>query len=463
MNKGFKVLVFLVGLVFFVGVLVAAGDIPANLRLYQGFHENGEAPGAIVGSYYLEKISEDSIPSYVEKEKEIEALKRIYKLKRVKELSTLSVVMKAGDADTQKHEVALNGRKLWLTLNTVPDKTDRFRIRITEVNPPGTVLLESEIIVPEEKTAVLGFKDSLEKIYFLAFNRPKKWEHPALKDKNFVEYPRLLNYIEPVYPPEALKQGLDGEVVLMGQTDLEGKVGDMQILKGHPLFVDASRKALSQWKYSIWKIDGVKKPLDFSMVIVFRRGEPSKAAGDEALRRCRALLPSPRESKDLPRILELMTVNAKKPGAEKEQTLAEKLGAKSVEAPILVRRVEPKYPGAALKQKVQGEVILKCTSDLEGNITTVDVVKGPGALARESVEIARLWKYDPFKVDGVPRPVEVLLVLIYNLEKVPADKVKALVDTVLETNKDLMEKEKQKRNNPLPMLMEVLIIEGEKR
>lgn len=461
MKKGFVARSFFVGLVFFSGILVAADDIAADLRLYQGFHENGEVPSAMVSSYFLEKTSEDNFPAYAEKEKEVEALKRIYRLKRVKELSGMSVVLKGGDADARRHEVKLNDRALWLTLNTVSDKKDRFRIRITEVDPPGAVLLESEIIVPEEKTAVLGFKDSFEKIYFLALNRTQKREHPGLKDKAFVEYPKLLSHVEPVYPQEALDRGMDGEVVLMGRTDLDGNVGNVQVLKGHPLFASAAKKALCQWKYSIWKIDGVKNPLDLSMIIIFRR-QPSKAAEDEAFKRCRALLPSPAESKALPRILELLTINAIKPGADKEETLAEKLGAKSVEAPILVRRVEPKYPAAALQQKVQGEVILKCASDAEGRITTVDVIKGPGALTGESVEIARLWKYSPFRVDGVPRPVEAFLVFIYNLEKVPAGEVKALVNTVLESNEYLFEKAKQKRDSALPMLMEVVIIEGEK-
>lgn len=461
MKKGFMARLFFISLGVFTGILAAADEIAVNLRLYQGFHENGRASSAIVASYYLEQTSTESLPLYAEKEKEVEALKRIYQLKGVKELSGMSLKLKGGSGDLVRHGVTLRDRKVWLTLNTVSDKRDRFRIRITEADPPGTVLLESEIIVPEEKAAVLGFRDSFEKVFFLALNRPQKWEHPGLKDKTFVAFPKLLKCVEPVYPPEALKRGMDGEVVLLGQTDLEGKVGDVQILKGHPLFANAAKQALSQWRYSIWKIDGVGSPVDFSIVIVFRR-QPSEAEEKEAFERCRALLPSPAEAKALPRILELLSIRPKKPGADAEQTLAEKLGAKSVEAPILVRRVEPKYPGSALKQKVQGEVILKCTSDAQGRIATVDVLKGPGALTGESVAIARLWKYRPFMVDGVPRPVEAFLVFIYNLEKVPADRVKALVDTVMKTNEDLFEKEEKKRDNALPVLMEVMIIEGER-
>ena len=466
MNKRFILWLVLGLLVVSIAGLNAAGpapgDILVELRLYQGFHENGKSPHVTANSYYLQKTGDDNLLPDAGKEKIEQNLIKVYNLKKIQELSTMSVALKGDNVDHQSHLVELNGRKLWLGIGTNPEKKDRFAIRISEENKPKAALLESEIIVPLGKTAVLGFKDSLEQVFFLAFNRETQWKFPQLKDKTFVEHPRLLSGPEPIYPKEAIEKGITGEVVVTGQTDLDGNIGDVKILEGPSLLNEVVKKTLAQWKYAIWKIDEVKKPLEFTFIFVFRMEEPSGKEIQEILDRCRPLFKRPQGPPEVPRILEILTVNAKKM-KEKKQTLAEQLNAKSVQPPMLIRRVEPKYPASALSQKVQGEVILKCTTDPEGKVIKAEIIKGNKLLAAGSSEIAGLWKYTPWIIDGTPKPVEFFLVFIFNLENVPPDKINSLVDGVLKNNNAIMDKAKQHKLNPsLPFLMEVIIIEGKK-
>ncbi|UCH95854.1 MAG: energy transducer TonB [Candidatus Aminicenantes bacterium] len=311
MNKWLKCLLILFLLVFFTGLLQAY-DIVVQLRFYQGFRENGESSGVIVSSYYLEKESKKNSSPYIKVEEETASLKHIYKLKKVKRIAGMDVVLKGDRQDNRAYQVKLNGRKLWLNLNTIPKKRDRFGIKISEAGEEKKPMLNSEIIVPEGKAAVLGFKDSEEKMYFLAFNRKTKEQSMAEKlGAKSIENPRLLKYAEPEYPKEALKKEIHGEVVIMGQTDLEGNIGQMEVLKGHPLLVQVTKKALSQWKYAVWKVDGVKKPMDFSMIFIFRLKGKTKASDREILDRCRPLLRAKKTKKILPRILELVTISGK--------------------------------------------------------------------------------------------------------------------------------------------------------
>jgi TonB family protein len=459
MNKWFKCLLILFVLVFCVGLLQAY-DVVVQLRFYQGFRENGEGAGVIVSSYSLEKESKKDSPPYVNMEEETESLKHIYKLKKVKRMASLDVVLMGDRQDNQIHQVKLNGRELLLKLRTIPEKRDRFGIEISEAGKDKEPMLDSEIIVPEGKAAVLGFKDSEEKIYFLAFNRKTKEQSMAEKlGAKSIENPRLLKFEEPGYPKEALEKEIHGEVVIMGQTDLEGNIAEMEVLKGHPLLAAAGKKALSQWKYAVWKVDGVKKPIDFSMIFIFRLMGKTEESDREILDRCRPLLKAKETKKILPRILELVTINGgidagKK---EKEQSLEERLGAKSVDAPILVRRVEPKYPEEALKQKVQGVVILSGVTDLEGNVEKLKVLKGHDLLVKESMEVVRLWKYIPWKIDGAPQPVEFQLVIVFRLEKVSADKMDQVFNEALETGEKLAEKEGKKK---IPFIKEIILVEG---
>lgn len=148
MNKWFKWLLILFILVFCTGFLQAY-DVVAQLRFYQGFFENGDSSGVIISSYYLEKESKKDSPPYVKMEEETESLKHIYKLKKVKLMTSLDVVLKGDRQDDQAHLVKLNGRKLWLKLRTIPGKRDRFGITISEQGKEKKPMLNSEIIVPE--------------------------------------------------------------------------------------------------------------------------------------------------------------------------------------------------------------------------------------------------------------------------------------------------------------------------
>lgn len=459
MNKWFKWFLILFVLVFCTGLLQAY-DVAVQLRFYQGFRENGESPGVIVSSYYLEKESKKDSPPYVNMEEETESLKHIYKLTKIKRMASLDVVLKGDRQDNQTHQVKLNGRQLWLKISTIPDKRDRFAIKISEAGKEKKPMLNSEIIVPEGNAAVLGFKDSEEKIYFLAFNRKTKAQSMAEKlGAKSIENPKLLKIKEPEYPKEALKKEIHGEVVIIGQTDLEGNIAEMEVLKGHPLLVQVTKKALSQWKYAVWKVDGVKKPMDFSMIFIFRLIGKTKESDQEIIDRCRPLLRAKETKKILPRILELVTINGRIGAGKKgkEQSLAERLEAKSIKAPILVRRVVPKYPEEALKQKVQGVVILNGVTDPEGNVEKLKALKGHDLLVKESMEVVRLWKYIPWKINGAPQPVEFHLVIVFRLDKVSDEKMDQLINKALETGEKLTEKEKKKK---IPTIKEIILVEG---
>lgn len=81
--------------------------------------------------------------------------------------------------------------------------------------------------------------------------------------------PKLLKSVNARYPKIALKGGIEGKVVLNATTDIYGNVVKLEVLRGHPLLRDAARAAVQQWKYDLLIIDGVPKPVRFTVVITF--------------------------------------------------------------------------------------------------------------------------------------------------------------------------------------------------
>jgi len=73
---------------------------------------------------------------------------------------------------------------------------------------------------------------------------------------------------------------------------------------------------------------------------------------------------------------------------------------------LLIKRVSPKYPAAALAVHAEGAVQIEATIDKEGNVTNLKVLKGDPVLARAALEAVRQWRYKPYYLDGAPVEIQ---------------------------------------------------------
>jgi len=76
-----------------------------------------------------------------------------------------------------------------------------------------------------------------------------------------------------------------------------------------------------------------------------------------------------------------------------------------VKPPKPVRRVEPDYPEIARQARIEGVVILEATTDLNGRVTAVRVLRSIPLLDEAAVDAVRQWVYEPLVVNGRPRAV----------------------------------------------------------
>lgn len=62
--------------------------------------------------------------------------------------------------------------------------------------------------------------------------------------------PVLIKQVDPEYPEDALRQGLQGKVVLEAEIDALGRVKSARLVTSfHPIFVSPTLKAIQQWLY----------------------------------------------------------------------------------------------------------------------------------------------------------------------------------------------------------------------
>jgi TonB family protein len=67
----------------------------------------------------------------------------------------------------------------------------------------------------------------------------------------------LLSAPEPSYPKLASLTRMQGDVVMQAVISKEGSVEELRVIKGHRLLRGAAKKAVRNWRYRPYKIDGV--------------------------------------------------------------------------------------------------------------------------------------------------------------------------------------------------------------
>jgi TonB family protein len=75
----------------------------------------------------------------------------------------------------------------------------------------------------------------------------------------------LVSKVDPMYPPDARDQRIQGVVILQATIDKEGNVASLQLVSGHPMLAPAAIEAVKQWKYRPYLLNG--NPLEVNTQI----------------------------------------------------------------------------------------------------------------------------------------------------------------------------------------------------
>ncbi len=80
---------------------------------------------------------------------------------------------------------------------------------------------------------------------------------------------QLVKRVEPDYPELARQARVQGLVLLRVTIDEKGDVVKIEVVRGHPLLVDAAVKAVRQWKYRPTLINGNPVPVIATVTVPF--------------------------------------------------------------------------------------------------------------------------------------------------------------------------------------------------
>jgi protein TonB len=79
----------------------------------------------------------------------------------------------------------------------------------------------------------------------------------------------LIKKVQPVYPPLAKSARVSGTVEFSAVISKEGNIENLQLVRGHPLLVNAAKEAVLQWKYRPTMLNGQAVEVITSIIVNF--------------------------------------------------------------------------------------------------------------------------------------------------------------------------------------------------
>ena len=156
---------------------------------------------------------------------------------------------------------------------------------------------------------------------------------------------KVLRRVEPIYPDEANRAGVEGKVVVEATVETTGEVSYSRVVTGHRLLNQAALDAIKQWRFSNTYDDPVTLEITFD----FHQGTQQT--------------PQPPQSKS-------------EDGAVKP-----------------VHKVDAIYPEEAKRKGVQGEVVVEITIDENGTVTDAHMKSGPELLRQAAVDAVKQFRF----------------------------------------------------------------------
>ncbi len=278
------VIIVLVGLlVTFASDLMAGPDvILVDLRLYEGERASGAGQAKVTSTYYLKPMFSGSVILDVGLSEEKGEIKKIFNLNDLRLVTKADLGLKAGKRQRQSKVLTIDGREFLIQLAMSPEDHS-FLLEVVEKTGSRKKILETVILLPQQKSSVFGFENSQGKPFFISIQRKKdaKDDDEDVLSVKSLKLPRLIEKVNPVYPKEALKAKVQGTVTLEAIADVNGKVVKLEVLSGPEALREASLDAVRRWVYEPYIMDGKPKPVKFTVMVKFNLSNDEDAGASK--------------------------------------------------------------------------------------------------------------------------------------------------------------------------------------
>jgi protein TonB len=98
---------------------------------------------------------------------------------------------------------------------------------------------------------------------------PRPHQTGPLRVGGNVQAARIVNRVQPVYPPLARQTRISGTVRLHAIIGKNGTIESLEVMSGHPLLQQAALDAVRQWRYQPTLLNGEPVDVDTTIDVIF--------------------------------------------------------------------------------------------------------------------------------------------------------------------------------------------------
>ncbi len=78
-----------------------------------------------------------------------------------------------------------------------------------------------------------------------------------------------LHMVNPIYPVEARKNHIQGDVILQATVGKDGLIHNLRAISGHPFLIEAAKGAVEQWRYRPYVLKGEPVEVETTIKVQF--------------------------------------------------------------------------------------------------------------------------------------------------------------------------------------------------
>lgn len=93
-----------------------------------------------------------------------------------------------------------------------------------------------------------------------------------------------------------------------------------------------------------------------------------------------------------------------------------------------IQAVAPKYPKHALKEHVQGDVVLRFSVTAQGKVRDISPISGDPELAEAATHAVRHWEFVPYFQDDRPIEAQAKITIVFKIDDTGHPGISAMYD-----------------------------------
>ena len=216
---------------------------------------------------------------------------------------------------------------------------------------------------------------------------------------------RLINRVDPLYPPLARQARIQGTVILKVFISKSGDVQDLQLISGHPMLAPAAVEAVKQWRYRPYLVNGGAVDVETTVQVNFTLAGGASDEGDGG---------------------------SASPGQRSAFIGSSRVRvSEGVMRGLRTEKVDAVYPPEAEQQRIQGQVVLSVRINKSGEVESINLISGHPLFVKSAIEAIKEWKYKPYLLNGEPSEVETMVRLSFTLPP-PGSGAGSVIDTPMQ-------------------------------